>query len=74
MLRADNAKVEWDKQKKCWEVYIQIGAEVIRRPIPKHTPKSGDSEAEALRSLAMAIGREEGYDLYPAQIAVIQDR
>ena len=41
-LKADNARVEWDSPKKRWEVHINVGAEVIKRPLPEHTLESGD--------------------------------
>ena len=68
MLRANSAKVHWDEQKKHWTVEIQFGAEVIKRPVPNHSEKT--TPAEELKSEAVAIGRDEGYELDPAQVVV----
>ena len=67
MVRANNAKVEWNPDKKRWEVHIQVGAEVVKRPIPKHTLESGE---QALKDQAVATARDEGYDLDPANVAI----
>jgi hypothetical protein len=67
MTRADNAKVEWSAAKQRWEVHIQVGAEVIKRPIPKHTEESGEA---ALKEQAIATARDEGYELDPARVAI----
>jgi hypothetical protein len=67
MLRADSARVQWDPDKKRWHVDIQIGAEVIKRPCPKGVP-GGDEEA--LRAMAVATAKDEGYDLDAAQVAI----
>ena len=37
MDKANSAKVEWDSAKKRWEVHIEVGAEVIKRPIAEAT-------------------------------------
>ena len=68
MLRANSAKVHWDEHKKHWTVEIQIGAEVIKRPVPDRSEKS--APAEELKSQAIAIGRDEGYELDPAKVVV----
>jgi hypothetical protein len=70
VLRAHNATVEWDEQKKRWEVHIQVGAEVIKRPLPKTAQKTDDPET--LKAQALAIGKDEGYDLTLDQVAVLQ--
>jgi hypothetical protein len=67
MVKANNAKVEWNAAKKRWEVHIQLGAEVVKRPIPKHTEDSGE---QALKDAAMATARDEGYDIDPATVGV----
>ena len=61
MTRADNATVEWNSSKKRWEVRIEVGAEVVKRPIPEPT-----------KDQAVAIARDEGYDLDPANITIIE--
>lgn len=70
MLRAHSATVEWDEQKKRWEVHIQVGAEVIKRPVSKDAQKTDDPEV--LKAQALEIGKDEGYDLTPDQVAVVQ--
>lgn len=67
MLRANNAKVEFNAAKKRWEVHIQVGAEVVKRPIAKHTEESGE---QALKAQAVATARDEGYELDPATVAI----
>lgn len=67
MVKANNAKVEWNSDKKRWEVHIQVGAEVVKRPIPKHTEDSGE---QALKEAAMACAHDEGYDIDPATVGV----
>jgi len=67
MLHADRAKVEWNSGKKRWEVHILVGAEVIKRTIEK--PPADLSEA-ALKELAVAIARDEGYEIGPDRVDV----
>jgi hypothetical protein len=66
MLKANSAKVHWDEHKNHWTVEIQFGAEVIKRSIDK--PASG--AVDELKSEAVAIGRDEGYEVDPARIVV----
>lgn len=67
MMRANNARVEWDQARKRWEVHIYVGAEVIKRPISKATADSGD---EALRSVAIETAKDEGYEVDPANVSI----
>jgi len=69
MDKATGAKVEWDSAKKRWEVHIEVGAEVIKRPLPQETVDAGD---EAIRRAAVMIASDEGYDLDPASIQIVQ--
>jgi hypothetical protein len=69
MDKASGAKVEWDAAKKRWEVHIEVGAEVIKRPIPQETVEAGD---EAIRRAAVMIASDEGYQLDPASIQIVQ--
>jgi hypothetical protein len=69
MSHATDAKVEWNSAKKQWQVVIQVGAEVIRRPCPKNTHDAADAE---LRTVAVQTARDEGYDLDDAQIAIVR--
>ncbi len=67
MIRADSAKVGWDSDKKRWLVRIQIGEEVIRRPLAK---KSQDASEEDLRSQAVQTAKDDGYEVDPAKVVV----
>lgn len=67
MLRADHASVAWNAAKKRWEVRIQVGAEVMKRPIPNLASNAG---SEALLPQAVAIARDEGYELDPARVVL----
>jgi hypothetical protein len=68
MIKAADAKVEWNPDKKHWQVVIQVGAEVIRRQC-KDTPREA-SEAQ-LRELATATAKDEGYDVDPGRVSVV---
>jgi hypothetical protein len=68
-MRANEAKVEWNPDKKHWQVVIQVGAEVIRRPCPKNPHDAADAD---LRSVAVATAKDEGYDLEPAAVAIVR--
>ncbi|HUI56291.1 MAG TPA: hypothetical protein VLY04_15055 [Bryobacteraceae bacterium] len=67
MLRADSASVGWDSAKKQWSVQVKMGAEVIRRRLPK-TPQS--AAEDTLKNLAVQTAKDEGYDLDPSKVAV----
>ena len=67
MLHADSAKVGWNSGKKRWEVRILVGAEVIKRPIEKRLADTGEA---ALKELACATARDEGYEMSPDRVAV----
>src|SRR5260370_523315 len=54
MLRADHASVGWNPEKKRWEVRIQVGGEVMKRPI---SPPPGQSGAEPLKAIAAATSK-----------------
>jgi hypothetical protein len=69
MVKANSAKVEWDSAKKRWAVHIEVGAEVIKRPIEEKTVDAGD---DAIRSAAVAIASDEGYQLDPATVQIVQ--
>jgi hypothetical protein len=71
MMKPTSAKVHWDDHRSHWIVEIQFGAEVVKRPIPQPTTQSpGPTEIEELKSQAVTIGRDEGYDVDPAQIVM----
>ena len=67
MTQTGSAKVEWNPEKKHWQVVIQVGAEVIRRQCAE-TPAGAD-EAE-LRALAIRTAIDEGYTLDEASISI----
>jgi aspartate/methionine/tyrosine aminotransferase len=67
MTQTSSAKVEWNPDKKHWQVVIQAGAEVIRRQCAKTPPDAGDPE---LRALAIKTARDEGYTLDEAQVSI----
>jgi hypothetical protein len=69
MDKANGAKVEWDSAKKRWEVHIEVGAEVIKRPIAQETVEAGD---EAIRRAAVLVAKDEGYALDPANVQIVQ--
>ena len=68
MTQTSTATVEWNPEKKHWQVVIQAGAEVIRRQCAK-TPQSAD-DAE-LRTLAIQTARDEGYTLDEAHVSIV---
>jgi hypothetical protein len=68
-MRANEAKVEWNAAKKQWQVVIQVGAEVIRRPCPKNSHDAADAD---LRSAAVETAKDEGYDVEPAAVAIVR--
>ena len=66
LLRADEAKVEWNSEKKQWHVVISVGAEVIKRWIQQ--PHEADDAT--LKRLAVETAKDEGYEVDPARITV----
>ncbi len=67
MIQASEAKVEWNAEKKHWQVVIHVGAEVIRRQCTK-TPR--DADRQELRELAIQTARDEGYDLDASHVVI----
>jgi len=68
MTQTGSAKVQWNPEKKHWQVVIQVGAEVIRRQCEKAPAEASDAE---LRTLAIQTARDEGYALDEAQVSVV---
>jgi hypothetical protein len=68
VTQATKATVDWDPQKKQWQVRVHIGEEVIRRPLSKIAQ---NADEEALRSLAVATAKDEGYALDPSAVAIV---
>ena len=69
MIRANEAKVEWNAAKNQWQVIIQVGAEVIRRPCPKNPQDAADAD---LRAVAIATAHDEGYEVDAGQVSIVR--
>ena len=69
MMRASEARVEWNAAKKQWQVVIEVGAEVIRRPCPNNPRDAGDQD---LRSAAVQTARDEGYEVDAGQVSIVR--
>ena len=69
LLKANSARVEWDSAKKRWEVHVQVGAEVIKRPLANTTLEAGQ---DAVRQRAVETARDEGYELNPQNVQIQQ--
>jgi hypothetical protein len=67
MTQTGSAKVEWNPEKKHWQVVIQAGAEVIRRQCAKTPQDAADAD---LRALAIRTARDEGYTLDEAHVSI----
>ena len=67
MTKAAQAQVSWDTQKNGWVIRIQVGEEVVKRPAPKTARNAPESE---LRSLAVQVAKDEGYDIDPALVTI----
>jgi hypothetical protein len=67
MTQTGSAKVQWNPEKKHWQVVIQVGAEVIRRQFSKTPQNAADPE---LRTLAVQTARDEGYTLDEANVSI----
>ena len=67
LVRANSAKIDCDPKDKRWHVHIQVGAEVIKRPLEKCT---GETAEDALRTEAVQTAKDEGYDLDPTKVTI----
>ncbi len=67
MVEVKQAAVTWDADKKRWVIRFQIGAEVIKRPGLK---TGHDADDESLRSMAVKVAEDDGYQLNPASVTV----
>ena len=67
LVRASSANVDWSPKDNRWHVHIQVGAEVIKRPLPDCVQDSSD---ETLRSVAVDTAKAEGYEIEPAQVTI----
>ena len=68
-MKADRAEVVWENQKKHWLVRIQVGGEVIRRPVDRKGP-ARDASEDAIRTVALRTAQEDGYELEPDQVVI----
>jgi hypothetical protein len=68
MLKTQNVSVDWDSKKKGWIVRIQIGEEIIRRPLGKRLPH--EAEEHTLRDAAVETARDDGYDVTAESVTV----
>ena len=67
MVKAQEAEVLWDGQKRRWVVRIRVGEEVVRRPCKGDRP---DMQEDALRSMAVETARDDGYELAAESVQV----
>ena len=65
-MRADHVEVSWDADKSNWMVRVKSGEEVIRRRCK--LPKGADEQS--LRSAALQVVHDEGYELDAAELVV----
>lgn len=71
MMKATRVLAEWDSSKKRWEVHIHAGSEVINRPLGGQTMEASD---DSIRRVAVETARDEGYDVNPETVEVLQTR
>jgi hypothetical protein len=64
---ANSATVDWDAKDKQWHVRINVGAEVIKRPLPKNPQ---DAAEDTLRAAAVATAQSEGYEVNPSTVTI----
>lgn len=69
MIRATKATVDWDPHKKRWHVRIQIGEEVIKRPLGETVQNADEA---TLRTQAVDTAKDEGYEVDPAMVAIVR--
>jgi hypothetical protein len=67
MLRADQASVSWNSDKKHWEVRIHVGGEVMKRSL---ADTSAQSDEATLKARAAEVATDEGYTVDPAHVSV----
>ena len=69
LVRASSAEVDWNPKDKKWHVHIQVGAEVIKRPVPDLGEDAGE---DALRSAAVETAKNEGYEVSPDKVSIVR--
>ena len=69
MMKATRVLAEWESSKKRWEVHIHAGSEVIKRPLAGQTMGSPN---DSIRRVAVETARDEGYEVSPEIVEVMQ--
>jgi len=69
MMKATRVLAEWESSKKRWEVHIHAGSEVIKRPLAAQTM---NASSDSIRGRAVEVARDEGYDVNPETVEVVQ--
>jgi hypothetical protein len=69
LVRASSANVEWNPKDKQWHVHIEVGAEVIKRPLPNSPQEASE---DTLRSAAVETAKGEGYEIDPGKVAIVR--
>jgi hypothetical protein len=69
LVQATSANVERDRKDGKWHVHIHVGGEVIKRQLPK---TAEDASEDALRLVAAATAKDEGYDVDPGKVSIVQ--
>jgi hypothetical protein len=64
---ATKASVDWDQHDNHWHVRIQVGEEVIKRKLDS---AAKDTDADTLKSKAVACAKDEGYEVDPSTITI----
>lgn len=64
---ATKASVDWDAHDNHWHVRIQVGEEVIKRRLDSAVQ---DTDADTLKTNAVACAKDEGYAVDPGAITV----
>ncbi|HEX3879386.1 MAG TPA: hypothetical protein VHW24_20530 [Bryobacteraceae bacterium] len=67
LIKANNARVEWDSDKKRWEAHIAVGGEVVKRPLANEPL---ESSPQAITDKTVATAHDEGYELSPQDVQV----
>jgi hypothetical protein len=65
-MQADKVEVSWDTTKSKWLVRIEAGDEVLRRPFSA----SKNSDDQSLRTAALKLVQDEGYQADAAHITL----
>jgi len=69
LVRATSATIEREPKDKKLHVHIHVGAEVIKRPLPKTAEGAAE---DTLRAVAVQTAKDEGYEVDPSKITILQ--